>query len=327
MNLRFMSFLTLMTASLIADDAAAPSFKKEKIPFIPHVWVSGGFTCLKAQEKGLAFANQTQTLGSTTNFKDSSIVQPHYNWNGGLKIDLGYQPRDWFFFANWTSIENKAYGSQSTSGAAGFYPVLSLSKTLTSANYVTSGTTAWRLNTNLVDIGAAISWRPVTYFILKNQMGLKIASLDQKLRLNYGGGVFSGGIDHLTMINNFIGAGPCVGVSPNILLPYGFSLVGNVTASGLVGHFYIKQKESYLKELLFNRSQAMTRFRWALDAKAALSWQRELLYKALVVSVQAGWEWHEFYGQNQLRSGLGGHSRVDGNLILRGGFLSACLAF
>lgn len=86
------------------------------------------------------------------------------------------------------------------------------------------------------------------------------------------------------MRNNFLGIGPIVGIIPNIFLPAGFSLYGELTASGLLGRFYVKQKERYLSETLFNKTNVMARFRFGLDAKAYLAWQKKLLYKSIILS-------------------------------------------
>ncbi len=145
--------------------------------------------------------------------------------------------------------------------------------------------------------------------------------------MNYGGGVFNEGIDSLSMTNNFFGAGPTMGVSPNIILPKGFSLVGGFAASGLAGGFWLREKETYLNNPLFNENHSIARLRASLDAKAALAWQKEFLYKALVFSIQAGWEWHEFFSQNQLHYNQLEFFNSRKNIILRGGFLSLCLGF
>ncbi|MBP9841088.1 MAG: hypothetical protein KBC64_01530 [Simkaniaceae bacterium] len=328
MNLKcFFVCFQIVAFTLLAEDAAQPTIKKEKMPSLPHVWFSEGLVCLKAKESGVAVANQAQDIDTTMNFVNASLIQPKFEWNNGLQINVGYQPQDWFLFATWTYIQNKAKGQSSTDGFSGFFPILSLSTTNEPSTYVTSSSVSWRLNTNMGDLGTIFSWNPVKCFILKSIIGLRFASLNQKIKANYGGGEFNEGIDAISMRNNFFGIGPLVGLSPVIVLPKGLSLVGNIGTSGLLGGFWVRQNESYLTQSLFHTHRSMTRFRWMLDARAALAWQTEFLYKALVFCVQAGWEWHKFFHQNewQYNQFIGDHKSR--NIVLQGGFISICLGF
>lgn len=309
-----------------AEDAPKPPTKKEVFPIIPHIWISEGILCLKARENGLSFATQPQDI-SHSDFTNTASIQPHFKWNTGLQIDLGYQPRQQYYFASWCYIQNTAYGSLSTNGTKGFFPILSMDNDLTHSSFVTSGNVDWRINTQFADAGTMFPWKPKDFFLLKAHIGLRVASLNQKLKAYYGGGLFNEGTDVLTMHNNFLGIGPRVGLLPNFLFPAGFSLCGEFAASGLLGRFYVKQKESYLAQTLFNQTDRMIRFRFALDAKAYLAWQKELLYKAIVLSVQMGWQWHAFFDQNQLQRNAFYRPRHNDPLFFQGGFLSLSAAF
>jgi hypothetical protein len=312
---------------LFAEDAPMPSVKKEKMPQLPHVWVSGDLLCLKAQENGLAFANRSQPITATTDFVDGRIIQPHFKWNCGVRINVGYQPLQQFFFATWTYIQNTAHGRKSTDAASGFSPVLSLNPANTPDTFVTSGDINWNLNTHLIDLGTSFPWTPVNFFILKGHIGLRIASLNQKFEADYGGGAFNLGIDSLKMFNNFLGLGPSVGVNSSFILPWGFSIYGDFTASGYGGHFHVQQKEKYLTEYLFNDTRNFNRLRCSIDAKAALSWQKDLFYKILLLGVQIGWEWHEFFDQKEWRQSRFHFFNSNKNVIMRGAFISLTVGF
>lgn len=322
MNLAF-----ICIASLIwAEDAPKPPTKKEIFPALPHFWLSEGVLCMQAKEKNLAFANQPQDI-SHSNFTNTSLISPQFKWNIGMQIDLGYQPKKQFYFVSWSYIQNSACGSKSTNRAAGFFPVLSLDPTLSSSNYVTSANFNWRLNTNLADIGAIFPWHPSRFFLLKTQLSLRLAFLYQKIKTYYGGGVFNEGTDALKMKNNFFGVGPRVALIPNIFLPAGFSLTGEISAYELLGRFYVMQEEIYLNQTLFYQTKVMARWRFGLDAKAYLAWQKELLYKAILFSVQVGWKWRLFFDQNQIKQNAFHLSNNNDNLYLQGGFLSLSIAF
>lgn len=318
---------SLSACSLIwADDAPKPPTKKEVVSAIPHVWFSEGLICLKARENSLSFANQSQSVQSA-NFTTTSPIQPKFEWDNGIRIEAGFQPKEQFYFANWSYIQNTAHGTKSTNGDDGFFPILSMSDTLTSSSFVTSANTDWKLNTQFADFGTIFPWKPSDFFLLKSHAGLRVASLNQKLKAYYGGGIFSEGTDTLKMRNNFLGIGPRIGIIPNILLPAGFSFYGEFAAFGLLARCYTKQEEKYLTNTLFDKTHVMTRFRSGLDAKAALAWQKELLYKAIIISGQIGWEWHEFFKQNFLEQNAFHLSNDNENLFFQGAFVSLCLAF
>jgi len=319
-------FLTL-TSSLLASDIVEPTAKKEAVPSLTHVWLSGDLLCLQAKENRLDYANNAQGITPSANYTTSSVVQPHFAWNCGVKIDAGFQPEDWFFFANWTHIVNTAKGVSSTNGSEGFFPLWSLGSGITDTGYVTSAHFDWSLDTQIVDVGSIISWGFGKRFILKAHGAIRTAFLDQRFNIQYGGGFFSEGTDTVTMKNNFFGVGPAIGLSPNIMLGRGFNILGDIAGSALLGSFFLKQKEKYLRETLFYETNTMTRVRYSLDAKAAINWQTEFLYKSLVFSIQTGWEWHKYYDQNQLQQNSFDFFNDKRSLILRGGFISLTLGF
>ncbi len=320
--------LTFMCAtSLIwAEDAPKPPTKKEIFPAIPHFWVSEGVVCMQAKENNLSFANQPQDI-SHLNFTNTSLISPQFKWAIGMQIDLGYQPKKQLYFASWSYVQNRASGSKSTNGVTGFFPVLSMNPALSVSSYVTSANFNWWLNTQLGDIGTIFPWHPSRFFLLKTQIGLRLAFLYQKVKTYYGGGIFSQGTDALKMKNNFFGVGPRVALIPNVFLPAGFSLSGEIAAYELLGRFYIKQEESYLGLTQFYQTRVMTRWRFGLDAKAYLAWQKELLYKAILFSMQIGWKWRVFFDQNKLNQNAFHLSNSNDNLYLQGGFLSLSIAF
>lgn len=121
--------------------------------------------------------------------------------------------------------------------------------------------------------------------------------------------------------------GPHLGISPSIQLGQGFSLVADVAASSLVGKFKVKQREVWLDNLRYSDNFTKTRFLWELDLSGAISWQKELLYKILLVGASAGWEWHKFYGVNKLEQNNLHLLEKNANLIVRGVFVSLLIGF
>ncbi len=322
--MKWMIFSLLASFSLFADDAAMPPTKKQKVETLPHVWLSGDMLLLKAQENRLSFANAESAGGPFTN---SSLVAPHFEWNSGVRVNAGFQLTKWMCIAEWMFIENKAHGEKYTDGSTGFFPILSLDPSLTAANFVTSGKEDWRLVYNVFDLGGAYPWKWASWLIVKLHAALRTAFFDQTATVYYSGGVFDEGMDKLTLKNDFFGMGPDFGFTPCISLGYGFSLLGDLSSSILGGRFFLKQRERYLNTTLYSHSGFLPHITWTLDAKAALGWQTEILYKALVISAQVGWEWHKLYNQNRLPQNQFEFFNGNRGLIMRGGYASLALGF
>ncbi|MCX6991259.1 MAG: hypothetical protein NTX49_09405 [Chlamydiae bacterium] len=106
------------TSCLIAGDISQPTAKKEAMPSLPHVWLSGDLLCLQAKENRLDYANKAKGITPATNYTTNSPTQPHFAWNCGVKIEAGFQPKDWFFFGNWTHIVSTASGTSSTNATS-----------------------------------------------------------------------------------------------------------------------------------------------------------------------------------------------------------------
>jgi len=313
-------------SGVYADDPVKTPTKKELISTISHAWISEEVLVWETTAKRFAYANKAHPIGSAS-YVDPVLNKPHSQWNPGVRINGGYQFEHWTVFATWTYLQNQATGHKSTDGFHGFFPVLSMAPGLTPQDYVTAASEGWRLNFNSAEVGVSYPWKPRLGLTVKPHAAVRLAFVDQRSLTEYGGGIFSNGIDRLVLKNNFWGIGPAVGVMPAMHLPQGFSLVGDVMASFLGGRLFTKQHESYLSRSLFSHRGYSPRFFWGFDAKVGLNWETEPLYKALALSLQTGWEWHVFYDQTRIQQNQQGFFHTPQNLVMQGAYLSAALGF
>ncbi|HEY4255044.1 MAG TPA: Lpg1974 family pore-forming outer membrane protein [Chlamydiales bacterium] len=326
MKKSFILSVLLLHSTLHSEDAASTPTKKEILASLPHGWISEEALVLEAKADRFSYGNKASFL-DTSSFVQFPLNKPHAEWNPGVRINGGYQWKDWALFVNWMYIQNKAQGHKSTDTTKGFFPVLSLDPRLEKTDYITAATQNWRLNFNAAEIGVSYPWKARLGLHLKPHAALKVAFVDQTAVANYGGGIFSEGLDELLIKNNFWGIGPAIGLMPVVQFPMGFSLVGDLSASALAGRLFVKQRESYLTSTLYSERGFHSRLCWTLDAKLGLGWQTESFYKALVMAVQLGWEWHTLYDQTHLpQSQFGFFSRSE-DLVLQGAYLSATLGF
>jgi len=315
-----------VAGSLFGQNDSKKPPQKEPIPLLPQGWISEEALLWKTSADRFAYGNRSEPLGSSS-YTDRSLDEPHAEWNPGIRITGGYQYKDWAFFASWTYLQNKATGHKSTNGTKGFFPVLSLAPGLQPQDYVTAASMNWRLNFHCVDLGVAYPWKPGKVLHLQPSLALRLAFLDQRAVVNYGGGLFSGGMDRILLKNDFWGIGPALGVMPSIHLSMGFSLVGDVAVSLLGGRLFTKDHESYLSQTLFLERANKSRFCGSFDAKVGVNWETHPLYHALVMSFQLGWEWHTFYELTRLGQNQFGFFRTPYNVAMQGAYLSAAVGF
>lgn len=299
-----------------------------------HEWTFKNDLLLwRADEDGLAYTTHPQDVLTTTDFTTSGKVNPHYEWNWGYRLTVGYIPEPtcspWEFYLSWTSIENKAHGRRVHNPGApdfeGTFPIWA-SDTLV-GDYVGFASERWHVNTNIVDFDAAYKLCYWNRFVLTPQIGVRIAWLHQKLTAKYSGGTFLEADDENVLRNKFVGAGPRFGTGAKYYLCNGVSLTGFVAVATMWGHYKITHKEDFLGERRFQSSRKTNRFAAAFDYSVGLEWVGKFFSSCPDITLAASWEGHTFFDQNQLPRGHHGFFKRDRDLTLEGFTFSGSVAF
>ena len=92
-----------------------PSSVKES----DRIWFEGEALFLQSNMGSLGFATTSE---STTSIVDGQVKQPHFDWEWGMRLGMGYKiPHDkWGLFLNYTYLQGDASGHAGGRWGGGF---------------------------------------------------------------------------------------------------------------------------------------------------------------------------------------------------------------
>ena len=308
-------------------------------------WVGVDLIYAKAREKSLVLTNHKCDLFTTDDFTKSAPLHPHFDWDFGYRIGMGYLFPPHMHHALDISMEWMHYHTRAeqhelaneTANIQGMFPIWSLSDDILRGDYVTRADLNWGLTINMLDLALNYSLHYKKRIEMKSFVGLRSGWIKQRMDIDYKGGIFlldllaSGvslvGTDTIAMKNNFWGLGPIVGVCPRYILCHGIRLYVDTAISGLCGYYSLHQKETYLEKTRFYSSRHPVQFRWIGDLGAGAYWKTFLYKTTYPVVVKLGWEYHIFFNQMKLQGDAFGLVSDNRNLELQGVTLSTSLDF
>jgi Legionella pneumophila major outer membrane protein precursor len=197
---------------------------------------------------------------------------------------------------------------------------------------VTQARARWRLRLNLLDGELGRNYKVGSFLDLRPFISLRGAWISQQYHADYVGTLLlqsirtqvipktiSGTAASKTRIkNDFTGVGPRLGFDTDWILGKGFSIYGHAAIGLLFGEFDIHSKTnlflaadltfstglppievfndcaiSNLKDE-FHSSKACT------DLELGIQWEKKFLNQRMAILLQLGWDFHIFFGQNQI---------------------------
>lgn len=278
---------------------------------------------MQAKEDGLDFgiqdssavdANRSITQGGVKGFSSDNS---DFDYNPGVRVGLGfYLDHDaWNIDFNWTwlNITNYAHGNVGTGGGV-ILPEYSLGLG-TPANQIGSRSSAkWDVKYNTIDIKLAKPYYVSRYLVFNPHFGARAGWIDQQFSVDYGG-VGSNPLNRTVFHseNDFWGIGARAGLDSNWILGKGWSLFGNIAASMLFGKFEIDQNYNLPASqntdgynLTHDFYQNVPNFEIALG----ISWGKYFNKKRNHVALKAGYEFHEWFDQLNIRKFYSGATGV-----------------
>lgn len=284
----------------------------------------------RVDEEGLSYTNKPSDIRVTDDFTETSLVDPDFEWDFGFRVVGAYTPRcsNWTYSLSWASIENKATGFREVdSDFEGIFPVWSMSPDTLVGDFASSADMHWHVRSNIFDLDAQYTFCWMKNLNLIPVIGIRFASLHQKLHVTYSGGTFFSGDDENFARNRFDGIGPRFGTGANYDLCHGFSLHGLAAVAPMYGRFSTTHREFYLDAERFDHSDHFNSLAVVFDYQIGIEWKTKLPDSKQEISLAAYWEGHIFYNQNRMFRGEHGFFKKDRNLTLEGLTLSASLCF
>lgn len=280
----------------------------------------------KTNETGLGYALNQEHFDITNPdvMGFGEVANPKFDWQSGFRVGMGYNiPHDdWSVTLLWTWCEGKGEDSQDSThkDLPTILPVF-----IHPNIYNTESIAACRaaqydalIHLNILDLDLGKQFKVSKGFSLNPHFGLRSAWVHQVHNASYddlfdkaGAHVLQNYLTHMT--NNFWGLGLRGGLASEFGLKWGISLVGDLSVSLLYGVFETSYSERFstpskligttlAEDNSFHSGKAVT------DINLGLRWNRSFAKDRIRLLLQAGWEHHMFFSQNQIMHFVDGQS-------------------
>jgi hypothetical protein len=296
------------------------------------VFVSADMIVWKAQENGLGFVVKNEN--GVVYINDGKIKNPSFDWDFGFKLGLGVNMGHdgWDVYAQWTRLHTDATNTEHQPSGGRLFPTFR-NVTFSEPGTMSSAHAHWKLHLNMIDAELGREFFVSKWLTLRPFGGLRTAWISQNYKINYNYDAI-GDVLKNRLKNHFWGLGLLTGLDAQWGMGGGWSIYGGGAVSLLYGNFRIREKERLqtptttstraLVRNKFNMTDAIT------DLEAGLRWKRA--WECVAFKIQAGWEQHAFYGQNQLAKFIdavedGAYVSNQGDLTFQGWALNVQLDF
>lgn len=281
------------------------------------VFFTADFLYWIANEGGLGYVvKNNDNIGYVNSGK---LVSPHFKYEPGFRIGVGYNlPHDgWDIYADWTWLISRADRRISASSGENLYPTfmniqeIDTTGALSSNLVVNSASANWKVHLNVIDLELGRQFFVSKWLTMRPHFGLRTAWVNQTYKLNYKGNF---NLVHPSFILDtsgklsaddkckFWGIGLRGGLNNQWGLGSGFSLYGDLAFSLLFGRFHINEEENFsgtVSGTVFDWKDKYTACRAIADLAAGLRWGQYFDRDHFYFRLQAGWEQHMFFSQNQ----------------------------
>lgn len=281
-----------------------------------NLFVSADLLYWRASVNGLtsvcdnATITETEENGLIISRLKGKAKDPHFNWNPGYRIGLGYAPecRQWFLGAYWTHFNSNSHRN------GGRHRKLH-----------------WKIDFDVIDVLAGYKFNLAPCFDLWLFGGLRGAMIDQRLKTNFHDSRSSDSIfslesssstfaSHSRAKEKFRGIGPLVGVEGEWGIGCNFSLYADASVGFLFGSFHVRSRNQEVFEtgINFNHTTRSSQScQTVVDAGVGIRWYKCFCDRLFLL--QLGLEHHCYYNQNQF-CGYGDLSFDGANLTLGFGY-------
>ncbi len=271
-----------------------------------NLWIEGEVLFWQAMQDDLDYAVKSD---STTSIQHGRIEQPHFDWDWGFRLGLGYKlPYDkWDILLNYTYVHAHAHGSASKSNGAVFPQWESLFGVTLPAGqtlFATHAQAHWNANVNIGDVELGRTCFAGKWLSIRPFLGVRGLVIDQDYHIEYKGGTAApaGDKDKVSIDNDFWGVGIRMGFDSLWGLGGGWGIYGNGAASMLSGHFDIHQTEKLSESELKKMNLTNDTDNVVVVAELALGIQWDYMFSKdrYHFGVKFGWEYNVFFDQNQM---------------------------
>jgi len=343
---KFILATTSCATSLCAQDASTSNYPSSARLSAQHgaqMTFSADWLYWKTSETGLSYVMKQE--GFNPNFPEfmgfGNLIDPKFAWRSGFRAGLGYNiPSDqWLLNTTWTWYEGKAESKTHASGGDILFPTLIHPNVFNDENIFSCNDSHadLLLHVNIIDLnlgrpcqlGKKVTFHP--YIGLRNAWLYQTYDIDYDDLFYYNTNDFAlePALDNyfIRMINDFWGFGPRSGCDMDFKLGGDVSLFGGFTLSLLYGTFQISHAEHFQTHtdegVMLSEKSHFHAGRFITDLRLGTRWSRSFHKERFRILLEASWEHHLFFSQNQMIRFVDGQNfgtfvQNQGDLYLQG---------
>lgn len=298
-----------------------------------NLFVTADWLYWQANETGLGYAFTQDDFNPATPelMGFGEIANPSFDWASGFRLGFGYNiPHDqWDLALVWTWYDGSANDSQSSSNKTNptVFPSFIHPNLYNDENIFSclSAESDLSIHLNVIDLDLGRQFKAGKWLSLRPYFGIRSAWVNQVYDVNYYD-LYHYDLDdkeeHFVLNNydthiknDFWGIGPKGGLGIDCGLKWGLSLFGDLSASLLYGLFETSYTESFtlpsdpeVPRVPFGEDNNFHAGRAILDSQLGLRWNTSFSKERFRLVIQAAWEHHMFFSQNQILRFVDGQS-------------------
>lgn len=261
----------------------------------PDFYSTAEFLYWQPQEGGLDFAATTET-------DTSSHTRAHnfqFDYEPGIRLGIGHiVPHSlWDIFLQWTYVRVDESQARRSSGMT--------AKTVTATRIFDVSPLAhahahWSVILHQANLELGKVFPQSTWLDIRPHIGIATAWIDQSLRCSYDFLTTGTSTAEVKANNNFFGIGLRSGVQTTWHLGGDWSIIGSGAGALLWGHFNVRDNAMQGTTFLHSVSDQIHRLRTEVQLMLGFLWKHVVRDGRYVWNVRIGYEFNEWFGQNQL---------------------------
>ncbi len=292
------------------------------------IYFYADFLAMQAKQDGLEFAlANSSPLGSAlTDGTLGAFSSDHRDWkyNYGARFGVGfYTDHDaWQLDVDWTWFNIRDYKKFGASTGDGYLLPLWEPPSTSDDVFGSRSSALWKCNYNIIDGRLGKPYYISRYLVLNPHFGLRGGWINQHFSVDYSGATtpdFSNRAIHHGR-NDFWGIGLRTGLCADWLIGHGVSIFGNAAGSLLFGKFKINQSLAIPDHLDSSFNLSDRHYMNVPNGEIAMgvAWGQRFSEDKYYLSLKAGYEFHVWFDQMNMRRFFKRTSSFSNDVVSRG---------
>ncbi len=263
----------------------------------------------QAHEDGLPLFIRNE--GQDADLSDADVKGFDWDWDWGFRVGVGYNMMhdSWDLFLNWMRIYGNAEKHRHVDeDDDALWPCLTdpaatLGATNLGTGWYTKAKGHWKVQLDQVDLEMGREFYVSKWLTLRPHFGLRTDWIRQRTEMHYNRYHATSGKDYeIHMHNKFWGLGIAVGLDTQWGLGCGWSIFGNAGFALLYGFHEIDRRDELsngTEDDFVDIDDSYRASRAVSDLQLGLRWDTMFDHDRYHFRIQAGWEHHVYFAQNQ----------------------------